>query len=41
MSSSGEDDNILICGKAPTEGLNDTTLTAEKEYPIKFEWATG
>ena len=27
---------ILILGKGPTDGLNDTRLTAEKEYSINF-----
>ena len=28
--------NILILGKDPTDGLDDTTLIAEKEYCINF-----
>ena len=28
--------DILILGKNPTYGLNDTELTAEKEYSINF-----
>ena len=40
MSSSVHIDNkkkdILIFGKGPTRGLDDTTLTAEKEYSIHF-----
>ena len=40
MSSSVHIDNkkkdILILGKGPTDGLDDTTLTAEKEYSINF-----
>ena len=40
MSSSVHEDNrkkeILILGKGPTQGLDDTTLTAEKEYAINF-----
>ena len=40
MSSSAHIDNkkkdILILGKVPTQGLDDTTLTAEKEYSINF-----
>ena len=40
MSSSAHVDNkgkdILILGKRPTQGLNDTTLTAEAKYPINF-----
>ena len=33
------DDNkkdILILGEGPAEGLDDTTLTAEKDYSINF-----
>ena len=40
MSSSVHIDNkrkdILILGKGPTQGLNGTTLTAEKMYSINF-----
>ena len=28
--------NILILGKEPTQGLDDTTLTAEAIYPINY-----
>ena len=28
--------NILIIGEGPTDGLNDTKLTLEKEYSINF-----
>ena len=28
--------NILIIGEGPTQGLDDTTLTAEKKYSINF-----
>ena len=28
--------DILILGKVPTDGLDDTTLIAEKEYSINF-----
>ena len=28
--------NILILGEGPTQGLNDTTWTAEAKYPINF-----
>ena len=28
--------NILILGKGPTDGLDDTVLTAEKEYSINL-----
>ena len=27
---------ISILGKGPTQGLDDTTLTAEKEYAINY-----
>ena len=40
MSSSVHVDNkgkdILILGEGATQGLNDTTLTAEAKYPINF-----
>ena len=40
MSSSAHVDNegkdILILGERPTQGLDDTTLTAEAKYPINF-----
>ena len=40
MSSSVPIDNkgkdILILGEGPTQGLHDTTLTAEAKYPINF-----
>ena len=40
MSSSVYIDNknkdILILGEGPTQGLDDTTLTAEAKYPINF-----
>ena len=40
MSSSVHIDNknkdILILGEEPTQGLDDTTLTAEAKYPINF-----
>ena len=40
MSSSVHIDNknkdILIIGEGTTQGLNDTTLTAETIYPINF-----
>ena len=28
--------DILILGKGPIQGLDDTTLTAEAKYPINF-----
>ena len=38
MSSSVHIDNkgkdIIILGEGPTQGLDDTTLTAEAKYPI-------
>ena len=38
LSSSVHIDNkrkdILILGEGPTQGLDDTTLTAEAKYPI-------
>ena len=40
MRSSVHVDNkgrdILILGEGPTQGLNDTTLTAEAKYVINF-----
>ena len=40
MSSSVHVDNkntdILILDEGPTQGLDDTTLTAEAKYPINF-----
>ena len=40
MSSSVHLDNkgkdILILGEGPTQGLDDTTVTAEAKYPINF-----
>ena len=40
MSSSVHVDNkggnILILGAVPTQGLDDTSLTAEEKYPINF-----
>ena len=40
MSSSVNVDNknkdIVILGEWPTQGLDDTTLTAEAKYPINF-----
>ena len=40
FSSSVHVDNknkdILILGEGSTQGLDDTTLTAEGKYPIKF-----
>ena len=40
MSSSvhidNKNKNILILGKGPTRGLDDTTLTGEAQYSINF-----
>ena len=40
MSSSvyieSKDKRILILGEGPTQGLDDTTLTAEAKHPINF-----
>ena len=40
MSSSGHVDekkkDILILGEGPTQGLDNTTLTAEKKYSVNF-----
>ena len=30
--------NILILGDRPTQGLDDTTSTADALYPINFTW---
>ena len=34
IDNKGKD--ILILGEGPTQGLDDTTLTAEAKYPINF-----
>ena len=34
IDSKGKD--ILVLGEGPTQGLDDTTLTAEATYPINF-----
>ena len=31
-----KDKDISILGKGPTQGFDDTTLTAEPKYPINF-----
>ena len=31
-----KNEDILILGEVPTQGLDDTTLTAEAKYPINF-----
>ena len=28
--------DILVLGEVPTQGFNDTTVTAEVKYPINF-----
>ena len=33
--------DILILGQGPTQGLDDTTLTAETKYPINFKFCEG
>ena len=41
MSSSvhinNKNKDILVFGEGPTQGLDDTTLTAEAKYPIYFK----
>ena len=34
---SNKNKDILIFGEGPTQGLDDTTLTAEDKYPIYFK----
>ena len=29
--------DILVLGKGPTKGLDDTTIKAEAKYPISFK----
>ena len=36
MQNKNNKKGILILGKGPRQGLDDTTLAAEKEYAIKF-----
>ena len=40
MSSSVHVDNkikdILVLGEGPTQGFNNTTITAEVKYPVSF-----
>ena len=31
-----KNEDILILGEAPTQGLHDTTLTVKAKYPIDF-----
>lgn len=32
--------DTLIFGKGPTDRLDDTTVSAETEYSINFQWTT-
>ena len=36
MHIDNEGKDLLILGEGLTEGLDDTTLTAEEQYPINF-----
>ena len=36
MYTDNNKNNILILGKDPTQGLEDTTITTEAEYSIDF-----
>ena len=36
MYDDNKEKDILIFGEGPTQGLDDTTLTAEAKYPINF-----
>ena len=36
MHNDNRDKDILILGEGPTQGLGDTTLTAESKYFINF-----
>ena len=36
MHIDNKEKDILIPGEGPTQGLDDTTLTAEAIYPINF-----
>ena len=36
MHTDNNTDNILILGKGPTQGLDDTTLVAKTKYTINF-----
>ena len=36
MHNDNRDKDILILGEGPTQGLGDTTLTAEAKYFINF-----
>ena len=36
MHTDSKNKDILLLGEGPTQGLDDTTLTAEARYPINF-----
>ena len=36
MHTDNKEKDILILGKGPTQGLNDTILTAEAKCPFNF-----
>ena len=36
MHIDNKNKDILIIGEGPTQGLDDTVLTAETKYPINF-----
>ena len=36
MHTDNKNKDILILGKGPTQGLGDTTLTAEAKYSVNF-----
>ena len=36
MHIDNKNKDILIIGEGPTQGLDDTVLTAEAKYPINF-----
>ena len=37
MHVDNKEKDTLILGERPTQGLDDTTLTAEKKYSINFK----
>ena len=36
LDSGNKNKDILVLGEEPTQGLDDTTLTAEAKHPINF-----
>ena len=36
VHSGNKNKNVIILGERPTQGSDDTTLTAEAKYPINF-----